>query len=651
MMIRIVRALAAAACVVALAACGGGGGITAGATDKTAGSAPNDTQGAPATPARPQMGVKVLSTGQAEVSAISATGGYSAQATLLDAAGRPIVGRKVTFSVSAGAVLVPDSAVTDASGIAWVEIAPSSVSAVGAVTVSATANLEDGEVVGRRDLAITPASLSLGPIAFPPGVEQLPAGTNTTLSVSVFVNDLPAVAVPVNVNFSASCGRLNGRNQPMTVTTNGNGVAVVDYAPLAVDNSFCTGNVALSASTAGVKQGATRNLHIVDPIADAIAFLSATPEQIYVAGSGLPEQSLLRFRVLSRGVPMRNTSVTFQVTPGNPGLALGAAQGLTDQQGEATVTVNSGLQPGPVKVRAALAGNPLVFTETQNLTVASGPPSQQSMSLAVETFNLEGWTVDGSASRLTVYLADRLGNAVTDGTTVNFIAEAGQVGHSCKTLTVNKISSCSVDYISSGDRPVGGRASVLAFTDGEKAYQDLNQSRVYDAGDILADQGAAYLDINESGAWDPAEYSSSPEGAGACPGAGGSAPSRAGTCGPGVHTTVRRQVVFLWSSSKAAIEVIGKNTAGVAFRLRSVENPLLPLPAGSSVLVSTSRSGCKVERLLGSSVPNQPSGFDPSTDLSTEHTLILSDCSASDTVIITVRSPSGLETPFTVPLS
>lgn len=651
MMIRIVRALAAAVCVVALAACGGGGGVTAGAAGQASAGTTNEPQAAPITQAKPRMSVKVLSKGQVEVSAISATGGYTAQAGLVDATGRPIVGRKVTFSVSAGAVLVPDSALTDASGIAWVEIAPSSVSAVGAVTVSASASLEDGEVVGSRDLAITPASLSLGAISLPAGVDLLPAGANTTLSVSVFVNDLAAIAVPVNVNFSASCGRLNGKNQPMTVTTNGNGVAVVDYAPLAADSSFCTGTVALSATTAGVKQAVTRTLSIVDPVADAIAFLSATPEQIYVAGSGLPEQSVLRFRVLSRGVPMRNTSVTFQVTPGNPGLTLGAAQGMTDQQGEVAVTVNSGLQPGPVKVRAALAANPSVFTETQNLTVASGPPSQQSMSLAVETFNIEGWAIDGSASRLTVYLADRLGNAVTDGTTVNFITEAGQVGHSCKTLTVNKISSCSVDYISSGDRPVGGRASVLAFTDGEKAYEDLNQSRRYDAGDNLADQGAAYLDINENGIWDPAEYSSLPEGAGACPGAGGSTPSRAGTCGLGVHTTVRKQVVLLWSSSKAAIEITGKSTANVTFRLRSVENPLLPMPAGTSLMVSTSRTGCKVERLVGSSVPNQPSGFDPSKDLSTEHSVILSDCSASDTVIITVRSPSGLETPFTVPLS
>jgi hypothetical protein len=110
------------------------------------------------------------------------------------------------------------------------------------------------------------------------------------------------------------------------------------------------------------------------------------------------------------------------------------------------------------------------------------------MSLAVETFNIEGWVIDGTSTQLTVRVADRQGNAVEDGTVVNFTAEGGQVARSCATTPVFR-GFPSAAWPSRARIPVrqGGRASVLAYLEGTKDYVDVNGNNRYDAGlDTLA---------------------------------------------------------------------------------------------------------------------------------------------------------------------
>ncbi|HSW17224.1 MAG TPA: hypothetical protein VLJ86_08365, partial [Ramlibacter sp.] len=427
--------LATVVMCVALAACGGGGG-SAGSTSTGSGSGSGSgsgTGGTTDTAATPKVTLALLNSSQASVSTIAIGGGFVARATVLDAAGAPVGNNLVTFSLNGTSIaaLNPDTALTNASGVAEVAIAPASVSSLGAGSVTASSKVGTATVTGSKDFAVSATSLTLS--ALTAGSATLPSGGNTTVATTASIGGAPAT-VPVNVTFSATCGRINGTNGSFSVSTNGSGVATADYTAVDETGGLCSGSVTVTASSAGAGVARNTTITVAAPAATAVTFVSATPTQVFVSGSGATEQSILRFKVLSSGTPLPSQAVTFTVPSNSLGVGLISPSTVTNAQGEATVTLQSGTLPGPVKVRAALTGNAAIFAETQNLTIASGPPSQSFMSLSVETFNIEGATIDGVSTKLTARLADRQGNAVEDGTVVNFVSEGGQVAFSCATL-------------------------------------------------------------------------------------------------------------------------------------------------------------------------------------------------------------------------
>jgi hypothetical protein len=601
------------------------------------------------------------------VTGISLATGFSARATVKDANGAPVVGKTVTFEItgSAIAVLNPTTQITNASGVAEVAIAPASVSSVGAATVKTTVDV-GGVVTGATDFAVQSSSLTLSSVSVTSG--SLPSGGNTPIQVTALIGGVPAVAVPVNVTYTASCGKINSQDTTsggVSVTTNGSGVASAVYDAVAADGSLCSGSVTLTASSAGA-MSQSKAVTVAAPTANAVVFVSAIPAQIFVAGSGALDQAIVKFKVLSSGgVPLPTVPVKFSIVtnPGGVGLdaagATAAVNTTTLANGEATVSVFSGTIPGPVKVRAELVSDPAVFSESQNLTVASGPPSQRFMSLSAEMFNIEGWDIDGNSTQLTVRIADRQGNAVEDGTVINFTAEGGQVARSCATGRVNGISQCSVSFISQNPRPFGGRASVLAYVAGTKDYVDVNGNNIYDAGDTLINIGDAYRDDNENAVYDAAgsgEFLIPRLGATACAGAGAPFPSRANTCDSSLATTVRQQAVILFSSTTPVFELTSATTGSVAFKLRSSTNTLLPLPAGTTISAKATDSdttdglACAVDQTYGSPVPNVQPGTNPSADIATSGVVTLKNCDAGDSIAITVTVPSKLATTFFVPI-
>jgi hypothetical protein len=470
----------------------------------------------------------------------------------------------------------------------------------------------------------------------------------------------------VNVSFTASCGRIN--EGVASVTTDGSGVASAVYTAVQADGSPCSGPTTLAASTAGATAVAT-TVNVAAPVANAINFVSASPQQVFVAGSGALEQAQLTFRVFSSSLaPIANQSVEFRIVTNPGGVGLGASgstvpvTATTDSSGVASVSVFAGSIPGPVKVRASLPGTQ-IFSESQNMTVASGPPSQRFFSFAVETFNIEGWNRDGTPTQLTVRAADRQGNAVEDGTVINFTTEGGQVARSCATTRASNIASCSVTFVSQDFRPINGRVSVLAYAEGTKDYVDNNGSNKFDAGDKLLDIGDAYRDDNENGAYDKeGEFLIPRLGGSLCVGSGAAAPSRADTCDGNLATTVRRQAVIMFSSSQPSLPKIvdGKfdldlffddeSSGVISFKLGSNFNPNLPMPAGTkinAIVVDNTPDNslsCSSPNLFGSPVVNVSPGSDPDKDLSTSVVATLKDCAPRDTVTFEVTSPGGLKT-------
>lgn len=633
-----------------LSACGGGGG-NPGTPGTGGGSGSGGTQ-----TGVPTLTVNLTTASGAATNNISIGGGQKVTATVKDSAGKAIEGKLVVFAVqpTSLATINPSTALTDSSGVASISISPASVSALGAGQIEASATVGDVPVTGKFDFAVQPINLSLDSLQL--GSSALPSGGNTTVTTNVLIGGQPATGVPVNVTFTASCGKLNELDaiQGITVPTDGSAKASVSYRAVSADGSLCQGSVNLTATTGSASKSAS--LTVAAPLANAINFVSASPAQIFVAGSGAQEQSAVTFKVLANSTPMPGVTVKLSIL-GNPGgVGLNATgqtspvEVTTDNKGEATVTVFSGTIPGPVKVRAELITDSQVFSTTQNLTVVSGPPSQRFMSLSVETFNIEGWNRDGSNTRLTVRLADRQGNPVENGTVVNFTSEGGQVQPSCATQVVDGISLCSVNFTSQNSRPLDGRVSVLAYVAGTKDYVDNNQNNKYDANiDTLINQGDAYRDDNENGQWDIGEFVIPRGGTSNCTGSGGPFTSKRNTCSPDLATTVRQQTVILFSSTKPDFGTVLVDSTGVAFALGSESHPLLPMPAGTVISASTTDNtnngaDCSVNKVFGSPIPNVLPGTGPTSDLRTVHSITLKDCSGGDTVTISAKAPSGTET-------
>lgn len=675
---KLFECLSATALVMALAACGGGGGsaaTTAGSGTTTPGST------TPIIIAAPTLALTILNTDRVTSSGISLVGGFVARATLKDSAGVPVISKLVTFKLNGTgiAILTPDTALTNNQGIAEVAISPSSVSSIGAATLSASADISGTALEGQADFSVQSSSLTLSDVTV--NSTSLPSGGNTSVQVAALIGGKPATGIPVNVSFTASCGRINSQSTAsggVSVATSGSGVATAIYDAVAEDGSLCSGSVTLTAFSAGATPQ-PKTLTVAAPTANAIVFASAAPAQVFVSGSGAVEQAIVKFKVLSStGVALPGVDVKFSIVTNPGGVGLSAA-GLTNSvtvatlsNGEASVSVFSGTIPGPVKVRAELVSAPSVFALSQNLTVASGPPSQRFMSLAVETFNIEGFDIDGSSTQLTVRVADRQGNAVDDGTVINFTAEGGQVARSCATARVNGISQCSVVFETQNPRPVDGRVSVLAYTEGTKDYIDVNGNNKFDAVDQLLNIGDAYRDDNENGTYETVRGEfliprGVRNGTPNCANSGGPFPSRQDTCDSTLQTTVRQQAIILFSSSNPlpldpkdsttrASTTLVITTQKISFMLRSAANRLLPLPAGTSFSAqatdadSTDGAACAVDQVTGTPVVNVNPGTDPAADLATAGSVTLKDCRKGDSVTIKVKVPSGLETVFFIPI-
>ncbi|MDB5876621.1 MAG: hypothetical protein JWQ41_35, partial [Variovorax sp.] len=407
-----------------------------------------------------------------------------------------------------------------------------------------------------------------------------------------------------------------------------------------------------------------------------VTFVSASLAQIYVAGVGNVEQSLLTFKVLSSAnTPLSNQVANFTLQQPLVGVTLSQISGTTDSSGLVTVTVSSGTVPGPVKVRAALATNATIFAESQNLTVASGPPSQKFMSLSLSKFSLEGASIDGTPTTATVRIADRQGNAVVDGTVVNFTAEGGQIGSSCATATVNNISLCSVNFVTQNPKPTNGRISILAYLEGTKDYVDSNGNNRFDAGvDTIVQLGNAYRDDNEdlvySASNDSFLLTRNAVGVGACPAQSGAYPSQADTCVQNaLATTVRQQAVILFAASTPVLYVgsppvtpgvpgVSLSTSSLVFNMGSsgVGLELLPMPAGTLVAVSVvdgttaNNLSCTVADFSGSTVADVgPTSGLPGQNLRTSHAASFTGCANGDSVKVSVTAPGGLITSFLYP--
>lgn len=240
-----------------------------------------------------------------------------------------------------------------------------------------------------------------------------------------------------------------------------------------------------------------RRLFPID-IRGSIDFISADPAMIALQGLNtpqLPSSSTLGFLVKDEfDNPKPNQTVNFELTTTVGDITLSNDSAVSNAQGNVEVIVYSGSIPTHVRVRAFIPETSISVL-SDNLTISTGLPDQDSFSLSADIFNPEAWNYDGEPVTLTIRAADHFNNPVPDGTAISFITEGGVIDPSCTTVN----GACSVEWRSQAPRPVDGRVTILATTVGEESFTDLNGTGRFESGDVIADMPEAFLDSDEDG--------------------------------------------------------------------------------------------------------------------------------------------------------
>ena len=129
----------------------------------------------------------------------------------------------------------------------------------------------------------------------------------------------------------------------------------------------------------------------------------------------------------------------------------------------------------------------------------TGIADQNSFSLARDLVAVEGQSFDGLISNVTARVADRHNHPVPDGTIVHFLTNGGAITPQCETTD----GVCSVPWNSQNPRPATGIARIIAYSDGEESFIDLNDNDKFDAGETFTDTSEPYIDANGNGVFDP----------------------------------------------------------------------------------------------------------------------------------------------------
>lgn len=666
-LLKFVMGLAVAA---TLAACGGGGGSAGTTGGATTGGG---TTGSGTTNPVSQSTLTIGFVGGGR--SIDASGATVAQATVRDASGALVSGRLVTFTSDPLKVKFSPASgqVLTVNGVASIQVIPASLTADGAGSLVATAKVGDSTPTDEFDFQLAAANLGLLPLDL--GLGSLPANGNRAISVRATVNGAPATNTPVQVAFSASCGTV----APAVVQTDSTGTASTTYtanvASCAGTNVTITGSAVGATSVSGV-------IAVAPAIATNVKFISTTPQLIYLKDSVGTTQAQVVFKVVDSGDnPLQNKKLRLSLSNTATGVSLstlgnvGSVDFTTDNSGLVSAAVFAGTVPTSLNVKAILldASNAetAIFSSSNLLTVASGRPTQRSLSLAVEKLSIEAKNVDGVTTSVTLSMADRQGNPVPPGTQVNFVAETGvllpavcfvpPVVPATESSPAIPVSACTVTFRSQGTRTANGRVSILAYVAGEEDFVDVDGNNVFSAGDTFTnfDLGLAFRDDNgqapggANGVYDTGEFQVPRDSTANCT-------KLLGCPGDGVWgaADVRQQATVIFASSNAVI-TSGSLVASTPIpQSIPITNGLTTLaivvsdengnsmPTGSTIEVKAVDNGVPVPGFIvaACNLSNSASYTVPNSAIPFSLIANLQYCTAGDNVQVKVTSPSGVLT-------
>jgi hypothetical protein len=401
--------------------------------------------------------------------------------------------------------------------IAWMSVVMLAACG-GTKTLTGTSTTGTGGTGGTTTLSLgsgTGASFQPGIIAI--STTSLSAGGSTSLQVSLVDKTGALYTTSTVITFSSPCAgqglatiaasSVTPASPTVTTTT---GTASATYAA-----KGCSGSDVITATATANNQSltATGTVTVAQAAIGSILFVSASRPNIAVKGTGGIETAALIFQVLdTSGGPRAGATVSFALNTAVGGISRSPATATTDANGNVQTIVSAGTVATTVRVTATTQaqGGASISTQSSALTVSTGIPTSQNISLAVQCPNQEAWDLDGVIVPVTVRMTDRYSNPVPDGTTANFQTTLGGIGGTCLTQTTTGVTGesgvCTVNWVSKDPRSVNGvvsgRSPLLVTAIGEESFKDANGNGVFDPeatpGDIVAFNPV----ISTTKAWD-----------------------------------------------------------------------------------------------------------------------------------------------------
>lgn len=519
------HALSAAILAVGIAGCGGG---------SDAGFSP-DGSGGNGNPSVDAASITVsLPAGSQLASDADEVGeGLPIVVIAQNSAGVVVPGVSIEFAATSGELLI-GNAVTDATGRANATLTTASNDTPRAVTILVSvgglqASAAISVVAPVNNAPPTPRLGTLINDVFTAGAIQiiqspLAAGGSSGLAISV-VDTSNANAVfttPVTTSFTSECIRQNLARIDPNPATSVNGAITATYVA-----QGCNGADVITATSVitGQSQSAQGTIQVQPATLGSIEFVSATPINVGIRGAGRQETAVVVFRVRnSAGGTVANQAVNFSLNTNVGDIRLTPVNGTTDSMGLVQTVIAAGTVATPVRVTASASQNGnLISSQSEQLTITTGIPDQNSFSLSAECFNVEGLNRDNVRVPMLLLAADRYNNPVPDDTAVTFTTEGGAVVGSCNISA----GACTVEWNSQDPRPpsyngcdvgsiensdvncsvVGsrgaaraGRSTVTAFAVGEESFDDADSDGLYDVdsvGETVDENGNGKLDAGE----------------------------------------------------------------------------------------------------------------------------------------------------------
>lgn len=415
-----------------------------------------------------------------------------AEVQLLSPKGEPVPGVIINAATSKGMINPSSSLLTKTDGKISFLLSSEAGASQTAGTFTVTTTAPTGSLLTQsKNFEFGASNLAM---TLETDTNSLPAGNVAVLTAKLTLNGSPYTS-PVPVTFSSTCVT----NQQATIdspVTSQQGIASATYKASGTKGA-CRDKDTITATAAGMNPVQVVITNQSVPV-QSISANKPIPEFIYVRGTGKNETATISFTLKdAQNQPVAGKKLNFAfatLTQNNSNFvdySLAPEQATTDQNGQATVTVNAGAFPVPVRVVATLDDNANIHTASQQIGVGIGLPDDDSFSFSADKYNIEGWDYDGIEAKITVRLADRFNNPVVDGTKVYFTTEGGSISGSLAgddsdvTGTCTSVAGvCTATLASQDPRPIDGRVTVSAYVEGEESFLDYNGNGIFDKADL-----------------------------------------------------------------------------------------------------------------------------------------------------------------------